>query len=212
MNQQVAQFANTSTEIMQLLGPEAGANLIANSLFAVNMGSNDFLNNYFAPFSPIGNLSGEAVNSLILNTLEQQLTVTAYLYSHLMLLGGGEGVGYSLCICWATLCLEQCCKWFSHEECPVLQNKLELIPNINGTGNLILGQVLQNIKSGFGPEKQTLLWLGSYYLKPVVLICQSSYLPNTGSKAVVLLPNYKWDECYYLDSALVYLYVYLQIS
>jgi hypothetical protein len=88
MNQQVAQFANTSAQIMQLLGPEAGANHIANSLFAVNMGSNDFLNNYFAPFSPIGNLSAEAVNSLILSTLEQQLTVTAYLYSHLMLLGG----------------------------------------------------------------------------------------------------------------------------
>jgi hypothetical protein len=77
MNQQVAQFANTSAQIMQLLGPEAGANHIANSLFAVNMGSNDFLNNYFAPFSPIGNLSAEAVNSLILSTLEQQLTVTA---------------------------------------------------------------------------------------------------------------------------------------
>jgi hypothetical protein len=92
MNQQVAQFANTSAEIMQLLGPEAGANLIANSLFAVNMGSNDFLNNYFAPLSPIGNLSAEDVNSLILSTLEQQLTVTAYLYSHLMLLGG-VGVG-----------------------------------------------------------------------------------------------------------------------
>jgi phospholipase/lecithinase/hemolysin len=74
MNQQVAQFANTSAQIMQLLGPEAGANHIANSLFAVNMGSNDFLNNYFAPFSPIGNLSAEAVNSLILSTLEQQLT------------------------------------------------------------------------------------------------------------------------------------------
>jgi hypothetical protein len=50
-------------------------------------------------------------------------------------------------------------------------NKLELIPNINGTGNLILGPVLQNIKSGFGSENQTLFWLGSYYLKPVVLIC-----------------------------------------
>jgi hypothetical protein len=110
MNQQVAQFANTSAEIMQLLGPEAGANLIANSLFAVNMGSNDFLNNYFAPFSPIGNLSGEAVNSLILNTLEQQLTVTAYLYSHLMRLGG-VGVGRVLGI----LCVfaRQPCVWSS---------------------------------------------------------------------------------------------------
>ncbi len=110
MNQQVAQFANTSAEIMQLLGPEAGANLIANSLFAVNMGSNDFLNNYFAPFSPIGNLSGEAVNSLILNTLEQQLTVTAYLYSHLMFLGG-VGVGRVLGI----LCVfaGQPCVWSS---------------------------------------------------------------------------------------------------
>jgi hypothetical protein len=110
MNQQVAQFANTSAEIMQLLGPEAGANLISKSLFAVNMGSNDFLNNYFAPLSPIGNLSAEAVNSLILSTLEQQLTVTAYLYSQLMLLGA-VGVGRVLGI--LSVFAGQPCVWSS---------------------------------------------------------------------------------------------------
>jgi hypothetical protein len=76
MDLQLAQFANTSAEIKQILGLEAGEKLLSEALYWVNMGSNDFLDNYFAPFSPIGNLSSEQVNALVLGTYEQQLTVT----------------------------------------------------------------------------------------------------------------------------------------
>jgi hypothetical protein len=69
------QFAETSAQITQLLGPEAGSNLIAQSIYSVNLGANDFLDNYYAPFSPIGNLSVGAVNNLLLNTYQQHLTV-----------------------------------------------------------------------------------------------------------------------------------------
>ncbi|CAK9235888.1 unnamed protein product [Sphagnum jensenii] len=74
MDLQLAQFANTSAEIKQILGVEAGEKLLSQALYWVNMGSNDFLDNYFAPFSPIGNLSSEQVNALVLGTYEQQLT------------------------------------------------------------------------------------------------------------------------------------------
>jgi hypothetical protein len=76
MDLQLDQFANTSAEIKQILGLEAGEKLLSQALYWVNMGSNDFLDNYFAPFSPIGNLSSEQVNALVLGTYEQQLTVT----------------------------------------------------------------------------------------------------------------------------------------
>jgi phospholipase/lecithinase/hemolysin len=74
LSQQLEQFAKTSAQITQLLGPEAGSNLIAQSIYSVNLGANDFLDNYYAPFSPIGNLSAGAVNNLLLSTYQQHLT------------------------------------------------------------------------------------------------------------------------------------------
>ena len=75
MNKQLDYFANTKAQIIAMLGEEAGMRLISSALYSSNLGSNDYLNNYYQPASPIGNLSSSQVAALVLTTYRGQLTV-----------------------------------------------------------------------------------------------------------------------------------------
>ncbi|KAG0587397.1 hypothetical protein KC19_2G161500 [Ceratodon purpureus] len=73
--QQISMFKNTTSQIMQILGPSAGATLIKNSIYSVTMGSNDYLNNYWVVGSPSPVLfNPQKFQSRIINTYRQQLT------------------------------------------------------------------------------------------------------------------------------------------
>ncbi|KAG0612503.1 hypothetical protein M758_6G033200 [Ceratodon purpureus] len=74
MNKQLDYFANTKAQIIAMLGEEAGMRLISSALYSSNLGSNDYLNNYYQPASPIGNLSSSQVAALVLTTYRGQLT------------------------------------------------------------------------------------------------------------------------------------------
>ena len=74
-------FKNTTSQIMQILGPSAGATLIKNSIYSVTMGSNDYLNNYWVVGSPSPVLfNPQKFQSRIINTYRQQLTVSIQLH------------------------------------------------------------------------------------------------------------------------------------
>lgn len=79
MWQQIRNFRNTTKQIVQILGPTAGAALIRNSIYSVTMGSNDYLNNYFVVGSPSPVLfTPRSFQDRIINTYRQQLTVSLY--------------------------------------------------------------------------------------------------------------------------------------
>lgn len=81
MWQQINNFRNTTNQIMQVLGPAAGAALIKNSIYSVTMGSNDYLNNYLVVGSPSPRLfTPQKFRDRIINTYRQQLTVLNYSY------------------------------------------------------------------------------------------------------------------------------------
>lgn len=75
MNKQLDYFANTRAQIVAMLGEEAGMRLISSALFSSNLGSNDYLNNYYQPLSPIANLTSSQVGALLITTYRGQLTV-----------------------------------------------------------------------------------------------------------------------------------------
>jgi hypothetical protein len=78
--QQISNFRNTTSQIMQLLGPTAGATLIRNSIYSVTMGSNDYLNNYWVVASPSPKLfTPQQFQNNIINTYRQQLSVSVHL-------------------------------------------------------------------------------------------------------------------------------------
>ncbi|KAH9311062.1 hypothetical protein KI387_026097, partial [Taxus chinensis] len=52
MDAQINNFVNTREEIISMLGAQGAKDFLAKALFSTTIGSNDFLNNYFA----IGNL------------------------------------------------------------------------------------------------------------------------------------------------------------
>jgi len=78
MNKQIDYFANTRAQIIEMLGEEAGMKLISSAVYSSNIGSNDYLNNYYQPFSPIGNLTSSQVATLLITTYRGQLTVRFY--------------------------------------------------------------------------------------------------------------------------------------
>lgn len=73
MNKQLEYFANTRAQIFEMVGEEAGTKLLNSALYAINIGSNDYLNNYYQPFSPIGNLTSTQVVTLLISTFRGQL-------------------------------------------------------------------------------------------------------------------------------------------
>lgn len=75
MNKQLEYFANTKAQIIAQLGEQAGNELISSALYSSNLGSNDYLNNYYQPLSPVGNLTSTQLATLLINTYRGQLTV-----------------------------------------------------------------------------------------------------------------------------------------
>lgn len=78
MNKQLEYFANTKAQIIAMLGEEAGMKLISTALYSSNLGSNDYLNNYYQPLSPIGKLTATQVSDLLISTYRGQLTVRTF--------------------------------------------------------------------------------------------------------------------------------------
>ncbi|XP_024368984.1 GDSL esterase/lipase At4g16230 isoform X1 [Physcomitrium patens] len=74
MNKQLEYFANTKAQIIAQLGEQAGNELISSALYSSNLGSNDYLNNYYQPLSPVGNLTSTQLATLLINTYRGQLT------------------------------------------------------------------------------------------------------------------------------------------
>ncbi|XP_024394951.1 GDSL esterase/lipase At4g16230 isoform X2 [Physcomitrium patens] len=72
-NKQLDYFANTKAQIINQLGEVSGMELISNALYSTNLGSNDFLNNYYQPLSPIANLTASQVSSLLIKEYHGQL-------------------------------------------------------------------------------------------------------------------------------------------
>jgi hypothetical protein len=77
MNQQIVNFEINLVELYFLKGVVATKQLIQDSLYAVVIGGNDYINNYLqSVFSPTKNVyTPEAFQQLLLTTLSGQLTV-----------------------------------------------------------------------------------------------------------------------------------------
>ncbi|KAK7303672.1 hypothetical protein RJT34_14585 [Clitoria ternatea] len=74
---QIDNFANTREEIISLIGFPAALNLVKKALFAVELGSNDFLDNYLTPILSIPKrvlVSPESFVATIISRFRQQLT------------------------------------------------------------------------------------------------------------------------------------------
>lgn len=80
-NGQISQFAiTTSQQLPPLLGtPSELTNYLAKSVFLINIGSNDYINNYLLPRRYISShvYSGEAYADLLINNLSNQLSVNS---------------------------------------------------------------------------------------------------------------------------------------
>lgn len=79
MNKQLEYFANTKAQIVAQLGEAAGMELVSKAIYASVLGSNDYVNNYYQPLSPIGNLTSVEVSDLLIRDYRGQLTVSNYL-------------------------------------------------------------------------------------------------------------------------------------
>lgn len=76
MDTQLAYFQNTITSLQRELGSsQAVRELLADSLFIIIIGSNDYLNNYLLPLSIRSNLSAPTYRNLLISNLRRQLTV-----------------------------------------------------------------------------------------------------------------------------------------
>ncbi|RVX06544.1 GDSL esterase/lipase 7 [Vitis vinifera] len=80
-NGQISQFAiTTSQQLPPLLGtPSELTNYLAKSVFLINIGSNDYINNYLLPRRYISShvYSGEVYADLLINNLSNQLSVNS---------------------------------------------------------------------------------------------------------------------------------------
>jgi len=74
-NKQLEYFTNTKSQFVQLLGEQATADILSKSLFSIILGANDYLNNYYQPLSPVGNLTPEQLSTMLVNNFTAQLTV-----------------------------------------------------------------------------------------------------------------------------------------
>jgi hypothetical protein len=75
---QIDNFENTRQYIISSLGNQAATNLLNKSLFSVNMGSNDFINNYLIPILSIGQrivVSSDAFIQQLISKYRLQLVV-----------------------------------------------------------------------------------------------------------------------------------------
>lgn len=75
MNKQIEYFANTKAQIIAQLGEEAGMELISKAMYSSNMGSNDYVNNYYQPLSPIAKFTPQEVATMLIHDYRAQLTV-----------------------------------------------------------------------------------------------------------------------------------------
>ncbi len=75
MNKQLDDFANTKAQIIAQLGEAAGMERISKALYSSNIGSNDYINNYYQPLSPVANLTSEQLANLLIRDYHGQLTV-----------------------------------------------------------------------------------------------------------------------------------------
>jgi len=76
---QLDNFANTRQDIISYIGVPETLSLLNRSIFAVAMGSNDFINNYLAPSVLIEEMylaSPELFVTTLLSKFREQLTVT----------------------------------------------------------------------------------------------------------------------------------------
>ncbi|RVW98047.1 GDSL esterase/lipase 7 [Vitis vinifera] len=91
-NGQISQFAiTTSQQLPPLLGtPGELTNYLAKSVFLINIGSNDYINNYLLPRRYISShvYSGEAYADLLINNLSNQLSKLYRLGARKMVLVG----------------------------------------------------------------------------------------------------------------------------
>ncbi|XP_024390240.1 GDSL esterase/lipase At4g16230 isoform X1 [Physcomitrium patens] len=75
LDQQLQDFANTKTQIVAQIGEEATTELLSKSLFYFNLGSNDFLDNYFIPGSPFSrNMTVTQYTDMVLDKYKGQLS------------------------------------------------------------------------------------------------------------------------------------------
>lgn len=81
-DQQIRNFQNTLDQITDNLGANDVAKALANCIFFVGMGSNDYLNNYLMPNYPTRNqYNGVQFANLLVQQYTQQLTVRSMLIS-----------------------------------------------------------------------------------------------------------------------------------
>ncbi|KAL3684115.1 hypothetical protein R1sor_002137 [Riccia sorocarpa] len=74
MDKQLTYFANTKNQLISMLGQSATDQLLADSLFSVTMGSNDYLNNYFLAVSPRrASLNPKQYQDVVINKYRDQL-------------------------------------------------------------------------------------------------------------------------------------------
>ncbi|XP_002963881.2 GDSL esterase/lipase At1g71250 [Selaginella moellendorffii] len=70
---QIQWFGNSIGEISSMLGPSAASSLISRSLVAIIMGSNDYINNYFLPYTRSHNLPTSTFRDTLLSIFSKQL-------------------------------------------------------------------------------------------------------------------------------------------
>jgi len=75
MNKQLEYFGNTKAQIISLLGDATGMELISNAIYMSNIGSNDYLTNFYIPLSPMSNLTSAQMATLLVRDYYGQLTV-----------------------------------------------------------------------------------------------------------------------------------------
>jgi hypothetical protein len=81
MDTQLSWLANTIDELKQMLGAEKAADFVSRSLFAVIMGSNDYVNNYLLSNSAAGMMySIPEYQALLVETFLGQLQVSPKSY------------------------------------------------------------------------------------------------------------------------------------
>lgn len=71
---QIQWFSNTIQELQQLIGVSATKTLIAQSLYSTTFGSNDYVNNYVFPSSPVAKYSAPQYQQILLDKFSLQLT------------------------------------------------------------------------------------------------------------------------------------------
>lgn len=76
LNKQLDYLTKTRTEFVQLVGEPKTAEIFAKSLWYITIGSNDYINNYLIPGSPVSKqYTPEQYQDLLISTFNDQLRV-----------------------------------------------------------------------------------------------------------------------------------------